>query len=382
MSTAGGGAPGSTDAGIDSGTHAVAPPDAPGYQAGEPEPVREPVAEFAGAAPEPEPGAAAAAEARWRRIRRWAGLGYLALIVVLVVVVGIPTDRGSLTLVVVAGLAIPCLGRGWSAFRRVLIDWLPFTAALIAYDYSRGLAKLAGQPLHVGDIADIDRDVFGVVPTVWLQGHYLSPGAVHWYDAAATLVYMTHFLATPVMAGVLWLRNRELWVCFVRRVLGLAVAGLATYILFPAAPPWYASRTGDIGLVVRGAGRGWFWLHINHAGNLLQEGQAASNPVAAMPSLHTGYATIISLFVLTTVSSRFAWAILLYPAAMAISLVYLGEHYVIDVVAGIVYAVVIHSLASWWERWRERSKERAKERGKERRLPPPDRDVRERAPAA
>jgi membrane-associated phospholipid phosphatase len=195
---------------------------------------------------------------------------------------------------------------------------------------------------------------------VWLQQRYLSPGAVHWYDAAATLVYVTHFLATPVMAAVLWLRNRKLWLGFVRRVLALAVAGLLTYIVFPAAPPWYASRTGDIGPVVRASGRGWFWLHINHAGNLLQEGQAASNPVAAMPSLHTGYATIIALFVLSTVASRFAWLMLLYPALMAVSLVYLGEHYVVDVVAGIVYALVIHTAVNGWESWHEtRQKVRA-----------------------
>jgi membrane-associated phospholipid phosphatase len=299
-------------------------------------------------------------ETRWRRIRWQVGLGYLVLVVLVVLVIGIPTDRGSLTLLILAGLGIPCLGRGWPAFRRVLLDWLPFTAALIVYDYSRGLADLAGQPLHVGDVAAVDRDVFGVIPTVWLQEHYLSPGAVHWYDAAATLVYVTHFLATPVMAAVLWLRNRELWLAFVRRVLALAVAGLITYVLYPAAPPWYASRAGVIGPVVRASGRGWLWLHINHAGNLLQEGQAASNPVAAMPSLHTGYATIIALFVLSTVTSRFAWLMLLYPAAMAVSLVYLGEHYVIDVVAGIVYAVVLHSAISWWESWSaERRRSRA-----------------------
>ena len=191
-----------------------------------------------------------------------------------------------------------------------------------------------------------------MIPTVWLQEHYLSPGAVHWYDAAATLVYVTHFLATPVMAAVLWLRNRELWLAFVRRVLALAVAGLITYVLYPGRAPWYAvagrrHRPGG----ARRPGAGWFWLHINHAGNLLQEGQAASNPVAAMPSLHTGYATIIALFVLSTVSSRFAWLMLLYPG---------GD----GGVAGVPRRALRHrrgrrhrlrrrphSAISWWERW-------------------------------
>ena len=159
----------------------------------------------------PQPTARDAAnDRRWRRIRRRVGLGYAAALVVLVVTVGVPTDRASLLLVILAGLAIPCLGKGWRAFRQVLLDWLPFTAVLVVYDVSRGLATWVGLPLHMSDIAAADRDLFGgTVPTVWLQDHFLHPGAPTWYDALATLVYITHFLATPIVAAVLWLRNRE-----------------------------------------------------------------------------------------------------------------------------------------------------------------------------
>lgn len=287
--------------------------------------------------------------ARWRRIRRRWVAGYVVALVVVVLVAGVPTDRGSLLLIVVSGLGITCLGRGWPAFRRVLLDWLPFTAALIAYDYSRGLSRRVGAPLHMADIAGIDRSVFGAVPSVVLQRRFLDAGTVHWYDAAATLVYTSHFVATPVLAAVLWLRNREAWLAFVRRVIALAVAGLVTYVVFPAAPPWYASKEHVIGPVIRASSRGWAWLHVNHAGNLLQEGQVASNPVAAMPSLHTAYATIITLFVLSRFRSRWRLVVLAYPAVMALALVYLGEHYVVDVAAGIVYAVLVDRAVRWWE---------------------------------
>jgi membrane-associated phospholipid phosphatase len=293
-------------------------------------------------------------EARWQRIRRRAGIGYLAALVVLVVVVGVPTDRGSLLLIILAGLGVTCLGRGWRAFGRVLLDWLPFTFVLVVYDLSRGLATFVGLPLHEGDIAAVDRDVFGTVPTVWLQNHFLDPGSPHWYDAVATLVYTSHFLATPIVAAVLWLRDRASWLAFITRVIALSLAGLVTYVLFPAAPPWYAARDGVIAPVIRASSRGWLWLHVNHAGNLLTEGQLASNPVAAMPSLHTAFATIIALFLARRFHSRWRWLFALYPVVMGVALVYLGEHYVVDVVAGVVYALVVHLLVRRWEQARDR----------------------------
>ncbi len=288
---------------------------------------------------------------RWSRIRRWAGIAYAVVLALIVILVGVPTDRGSLLLIILAGLGVTCLGRTWGAFGRVLLDWLPFTLVLVVYDVSRGLATWVGMPLQEGDVAAADRAMFGgTVPTVWLQHHFLHPGSPQWYDAVATLVYTSHFLATPIVAAVLWLRDRQRWLAFVSRVIVLSVAGLVTYVLFPAAPPWYAARDGVIGPVIRASARGWIWLRVNHAGNLLSEGQVASNPVAAMPSLHTAFATIIALFVADRIRSRWRWLLALYPVLMGISLVYLGEHYVVDVVAGVVYALIVHAALRRWER--------------------------------
>jgi membrane-associated phospholipid phosphatase len=294
---------------------------------------------------------------RWHRIRVGAAVAYAIALVVVVALAGVPTDRFSLLIIILAGIGIPCLGRGWRAFGQALLDWLPFTAVLVVYDVSRGIADGVGLPLHVSDVAAADRDLFGgTVPTVWLQQHFLDPGSPHWYDALATLVYTSHFIATPVVAAVLWLRSREIWKAFAGRVVVLSLAGLVTYVLFPAAPPWYAAREGVIDPVIRASSRGWLWLHVNHAGNLLSEGQAAVNPVAAMPSLHTAFATLIALFVLSHLHSRWRWLVLLYPVAMGLSLVYLGEHYVVDLLGGVVYALGVHFAITAWTRRRVRRK--------------------------
>ncbi len=103
------------------------------------------------------PIAGSAGERRWHRIRVAAAVAYVAVLVVVVAVAGVPTDRGSLLLIILAGLAIPCLGRGWRAFGQALLDWLPFTAVLVVYDVSRGIADGLGMPLHVSDVAAADR---------------------------------------------------------------------------------------------------------------------------------------------------------------------------------------------------------------------------------
>lgn len=301
------------------------------------------------------PSAAPAGAERWRRVRTGAALGYAGLLVLIVLRDGVPTGRRMLAVLIVIGLSIGTLGKGWHRFARVLLDWLPFTLVLIAYDQTRAVADAVGMPLHVADVAGAERWLFfGTVPTVWLQQHLYHPGRVYWYDAVATLVYTSHFLATPVLAAVLWLRNRAVWLRFISRVIALSAAGLVTYVLFPEAPPWLAARDGVLGSPVeRLSARGWIWLHAGNLNQLLARAQDdGTNPVAAMPSLHVAFACLVAVFVGARFRSRWRWLLALYPVAMGFALVYLGEHYVLDLLAGALYALAVHLGMNRWERRR------------------------------
>jgi membrane-associated phospholipid phosphatase len=141
---------------------------------------------------------------------------------------------------------------------------------------------------------------------------------------------------------------------YISRVIVLAVAGLVTYVLFPEAPPWLASRDGYITQhVARLSARGWIYLHAGNLNHLLATAQAdGSNPVAAMPSLHTAFATLVAIFIAGRFTSRWRYLLVLYPAAMGFALVYLGEHYVIDLAAGVAYALAVHFALNRWERRR------------------------------
>ena len=82
-------------------------------------------------------------------------------------------------------------------------------------------------------------------------------------------------------------------------------------------------------------------LGLDLAQSLIVYGARFGNQVAALPSLHAGWSTIIAWF-LAERSPRWAWPLLAaYPLWMGFSLVVAGEHYVVDVLIGYLYAGVV-----------------------------------------
>jgi membrane-associated phospholipid phosphatase len=97
--------------------------------------------------------------------------------------------------------------------------------------------------------------------------------------------------------------------------------------------------------------RGGQELGMHGAFSIVKLGQAAANPVAAMPSLHSAYAFMVVLFFARMVQKQYWPLLALYPLAMTFTLVYSGEHYVIDVLIGWTYVCVAFLIASLIEHW-------------------------------
>jgi hypothetical protein len=272
-------------------------------------------------------------------LRRVAWVGVAGAFLVSALATGLPTDRVVLLGWVLAGLAVHAVADGWRRVVRLLADWLPLGGVLLAYDASRGLADGLGMTVHVADVAAADRWLgAGVLPTVWLQQQVDSRA----WEVLATLVYCSHFVVTPLVLAVLWSRDRPQWGRYVRMVLALSLAGLLTYVLYPAAPPWLAAKEGVIEPVERISNAGWAVLGLPRAGALLEQSQAQVNLVAAVPSLHTGFAVLVCLFLLPAV--RRTWqrtGLVLYAVLMPVVLVWSGEHYVVDTLLGALYAAVV-----------------------------------------
>lgn len=272
--------------------------------------------------------------------RRIIALGiWIVAVATYLVIFGIPFEREQILLICVSGLVAASVGvKGRSA--TALRDWVPLAVLLVAYDYTRGAASLLGRPVQVDSIVDLERRLFGVIPSEWFQSWSLSLGAAWLIPTSA--VYASFFVVPYGVAAYLWYRDRELWLKWRARFLSVVGLGLATYILLPAAPPWAAARVGVIGPVARSSAQGWMALNFPIASDLIDNGRAVSNDYAAMPSLHMAFTvvTVIAMAPLLTRPGR--WAAALYPVAMGISLIATGEHYVIDVIAGTALVVVVH----------------------------------------
>jgi hypothetical protein len=288
---------------------------------------------------------------RWAAARWCAAALYVIALVAYTAVYGIPVQRELVVAWTCGALVCASIGRPPGEILQLFADWLPIVAILAVYDFSRGAADSLGIGVHRMPMIDFDRFVFlGRTPTEWLQAHLYDPGVVHWYEVCFTLVYTSYFIVPFALAGVLWARDRPAFKRFSRRLVSLALAALATYVLFPAAPPWMAGEEGLLHGIHRTTANGWKVIDVGTAA-IFSHGQAAVNLVAAVPSLHSAFVALVAIFFWPRLRPRLRPLLLLYPLAMGLTLIATGEHYFFDVLLGWLYA---GGVSFGWSRWERR----------------------------
>ena len=273
--------------------------------------------------------------------------------VVMVAVAGIPTAKDRLLVWLLLGLIAFSLVDARRLLPRLVLEWSPFIGFLLAYDLLRGVADSAFEA-HVYPQLRVDEWLFGgSVPTVWLQNRFWHGETdIRWWDYVAWLVYLTHFFATFVLAAVLWRWAHDRFARYATMVAALAALGFATYVLFPAVPPWLASERGALDPTTRIVPVVWAHIPVDRVSSLFEKGRHYANDVAAVPSLHAAYALLITLYLWRLVPPPARVVLVAYPVAMAAALVYTSEHYVSDCLLGWVYAVVTFvAVSAVFDRW-------------------------------
>ena len=224
----------------------------------------------------------------------------------------------------------------------VLKRFVPFVVLLLAYDTFRGFADYLNDNVHYKLMADFDREFFAGLPTQHLQ-NWLWHGAVQWYDIGFYLIYMMHFVLPIALAILIWkTREKQYWRYVMAFVL-VSFAGFFTYVLYPAAPPWLATQVGVIEPIHRISSDVWFTLGVNDFPSVYNK--ISPNPVAAVPSLHAAYATLFFLFMISLYKTRWKFLAAIYPFGIFVGTVYMGEHYVFDIILGVIYASIAYKFA-------------------------------------
>ena len=224
--------------------------------------------------------------------------------------------------------------------RAFLYRFAPFIALLLVYDSFRSIADQLNRSVHYTEMVHADHALFaGILPTAWLQ-HVLWHGQVQWYDFYFYFLYTMHFVAPILLAVLIWKQCDRLYWPFVTALIGLSFAAFITFVLFPAAPPWLASNQGYIAPIHRISSDIWQAMGVTNFSQLYNS--ISPNPVAAVPSLHAAYPLLFVLFLSNMYGWRRVWWAMVYPISVWLGVVYLGEHYAIDVLLGAVYALAAY----------------------------------------
>ena len=249
------------------------------------------------------------------------------------------------------------LALGKDKARKYVIDWIPFVLFWIAYDMMRGVVDGLLYRVHVGDIFNAELFLFGglfdgTIPSFWLQEfqyRYADSIFKKIIDLLCGNFYSFHFAAPLLTGWILWhtANDRHMYYRFIYTLTVLNVMALTTFLLFPAAPPWYVFQqgfeqpTGDI----IGAAGGLINIDRMFEMKLFTTIWHNMNPnhFAAIPSLHGAYPIAVSFFIFAKFR-KFPFLLALYPAATWFAAVYLNHHYIIDLVIGGVYLCIAYFI--------------------------------------
>jgi membrane-associated phospholipid phosphatase len=218
------------------------------------------------------------------------------------------------------------IGRG----RQFVFDFVPFLLLFFAYEVMRGFAAKTGFQPH--DLSGLERPLFlGHLPTLDLQTALYRPDRVGLLDLAGTGIYFMHFVLPVAVGFVLWLSSRDRYWRFAAALLVLSFLAFVTYLFFPSTPPWlqFPHEVHKISNeTVAKLGLDYFvspaYSHLN------------PNLYAAFPSLHVAYPVLGAVY-LWGQHRRLAVFLAAWSTAVGFAVVYLGEHYVVDALDGLLY---------------------------------------------
>ncbi len=242
-----------------------------------------------------------------------------------------------------AGLtpAALCVAVPRSRARDVAVVGLNMWAYLAAYEMPNDDPERLAARVRVDYPIAVDRVLgLGTPPTLLLQRAFAAPDAVNRFERVLVWCHWLWFAVPHLSVGyVLW-RRPERFPAAAARMYAVFDVGAVFYWAIPTAPPWWAAARGrlDDGQP----------LHVRRM--MIEYGQQfwgdrwsalydvlGGNPLAAMPSLH--FATsIMGAHLLSEVGPVAGAVGFSYAATLGLALVYLGEHYAVDLIAGAALA--------------------------------------------
>jgi hypothetical protein len=228
---------------------------------------------------------------------------------------------------------------------RFLRDWSPVLLILFIYLLGFNIVQKLRMPVYYRPQLDADKLIgLGQLPTARLQGLIGHPPLA--LDVFAVLAYLTHFFFPLVVGFYLWWRRSEGFRDLMLADIVVSALACVTTVLAPTAPPWLAAQHGlapGVHDILRHA-----LSTVGLPGLAHYKGDpSAYNTVAAFPSIHAAFPVLGLIALVKYRAPRWAQAAQLAQLlSVWFVIVWTGEHYVVDVFAGVVYALVAWAIVT------------------------------------
>jgi membrane-associated phospholipid phosphatase len=264
-----------------------------------------------------------------RFLRNWSiPLLYLIVLVVTYLRFGFlfQFTLGAVWLLVIPIAVIPIAAYVGKSSREFLKNSVFFVSLLLSYEALQGVTGVLIDSGSVLSLANVDAGMFGLASA--LQSALASPSLT----LVSTFFYGLHVFLIIAAIILFWFTNRMIYRGYAYSMLLTSYLALITFIVFPTSPPWFTGA----------------------AQNLLSEGNALlpsalqglqqallaieSDKFAAFPSLHAAYAVLFTVYALR-LSRKLGLVVLVIACGVFFSTIYLGQHYVIDLLGGIIYSL-------------------------------------------
>lgn len=228
--------------------------------------------------------------------------------------------------------------------RKFIIGFSIFIVYWIIFDYMKAFPNYIFNTVHIADLYHFEKKLFGIN----FNGQLLSPNEYWKLNTTAFLDVVTGFfylMWVPVplaFATYLFFKNPEQFVYFSLTFLWVNLIGFVIYYFFPAAPPWYVQEHGFQFISGTAGNTGGLSRFDQFFGIHLFQGiySKGSNVFAAMPSLHSSYPLIVLYYGLKNRLGVINIFFALLVFGIWFAAVYNSHHYVLDVMAGIICAII------------------------------------------
>ncbi|MGZ4286333.1 MAG: phosphatase PAP2 family protein [Solirubrobacteraceae bacterium] len=219
---------------------------------------------------------------------------------------------------------------------------------LAAYKMPHDDPRRLGARVHIDYPIAIDRVLgFGATPTQRLQQAFAAPGSINRFERVLAWCHWMWFAVPHASVGYVLARDSDRFPSAAARMYAVFDIGAVFYWSIPTAPPWWAAERGrmedrDAARVRR--------MMIEYGEEFWGDRWEAlydvlgGNPLAAMPSLHFATSLMAAhlLSEVGPVAGAVGWS---YAGLLGLALVYLGEHYAIDLIAGAALAEAVRAGA-------------------------------------